>query len=109
MIKQLLRWWKRLFSRKQSYRYEFTEEVPDHPANKTIYLVTHQGYCWQIVMVCPCGCRKLLFMNAIRDHHPYWRFEIRNQYSITLHPSIHRQVGCKSHFFVRWSKIDWCR
>ena len=109
MIKKLLRWWKRLFSREKKYSHAFVDDVPDHPDNKTIYLITHQEYCWQIVMICPCGCRKLLYMNAIKDHPPYWRFEIHGKYNVSLHPSIHRQVGCKSHFFVRRGKIDWCK
>jgi len=109
MIKKLLRWWKRFFYREKNYRYLFVEEIPERPDSKTIYLITHQGYCWQIVMVCPCGCKKLLYMNAIKDHHPCWKFEIHGRRNISLHPSIHRQVGCKSHFFVHHGKIDWCR
>lgn len=109
MIKKLLRWWKRLFSREKNYEPCFVEEVPGDPDDKTIYLITHMGHCWQVVMICPCGCKKLLHMNTVKDHHPYWRFEIHANGSLSLHPSIHRQVGCKSHFFVRCGKINWCR
>jgi hypothetical protein len=104
----LFRWWKHLFSFDKKYSYHFVDEVSDRPNKKIIYLITHQGYCWQIFMICPCGCRKLLYINAVEEHRPYWRFDIDNQDRIFLYPSIHRQVGCKSHFFVRNSKIDWC-
>jgi hypothetical protein len=109
MIKNLMRWWKSLLSREKHYGHCLVDELPEHPEDKTIYLVTHLGHCWQIVMICPCGCRKVLYMNAIKDHHPYWRYEIHGKRRLSLHPSIHRQVGCKSHFFVRGSKIVWCK
>jgi len=29
--------------------------------------------------------------------------------TITLKPSVWRTKGCRSHFLVRNSRIDWCR
>ncbi len=109
MLQKLHNWWKRLFSKEKAYRYIFIDDVPDRLNNKVIYLITHQDQCWQIVMICPCGCGKLLHMNVIKDYHPCWKYEFDSHKRISLQPSIHRQVGCKSHFFIRNGKVNWCR
>lgn len=83
------------------------DDVPDSLKPSIIYIVGNDGYYWQVVMLCPCNCKKVLHMNLMREHQPYWRVEISRKNMISLYPSIHRMVGCKSHFFVRKGKIVW--
>jgi len=40
-------------------------------------------------------------------NHPKSSFDINEKKRISLHPSIDRTVGCKSHFWVRKGKIIW--
>jgi hypothetical protein len=105
MIRKLLKWIADLFIR--PYTYKFVDETPDKLKNKVIYFIGHEGYYWQAVMMCPCSCKKIIQLNLIADHKPYWEYRIERNNQITLSPSIHRIVGCKSHFFVRKGKIIW--
>lgn len=114
MLISLFKWLFRLFACKKSektdideqYRFEYVDDVPSNIVFKTIYLVGEQGYYWQFVMLCPCGCGSLLHMNLINDYKPFWSYEIFNNV-ISLTPSIDRRVGCKSHFFIKNGKIVW--
>lgn len=107
MIKRFINWLLNLFKSEKLYVAKFTDEIPDKPDNITIYLIENQGYCWQAVMICPCGCKKQLNMNLMKDYHPHWQYKINSKNIITLNPSINRTVGCKSHFFVKQGKIIW--
>ena len=105
MIKKLHKWIKGFFRKK--YKYRLVKDIPDTLKPRFIYIVENNGFPWQIVMICPCGCTKLLHMNLMREYKPYWRFEVNKRNKISLYPSIHRIVGCKSHFFIRKGKIQW--
>ena len=105
MIKKLLKWAEGLFRKK--YKYRFVSDVPDIIEPKTIYIIQNDGYSWQLNMRCPCGCKKTLHMNLMKEYKPYWRFEINKRNRITIYPSIHRIVGCRSHFFIRKGDIVW--
>lgn len=105
MIKKLHNLISSLFKKK--YNYLFTTDIPEILKPKTIYIIQNDGYPWQIVMLCPCGCKKNLHMNLIDEYKPYWRFGIDKKNRITLYPSIHRTVGCESHFFIRKGAIIW--
>lgn len=118
MLKKLYNWIKGLFSKKQPlkkvvdkrthrYDYEFIDDVPDEVRAGVIYLVQNQGYCWQSVMDCPCGCKSVLFMNHVEDFNPSWSHQINENNLITLYPSVDRMVDCKSHFWVTDGKIIW--
>ncbi|WP_408306747.1 DUF6527 family protein [Paraburkholderia sediminicola] len=59
-------------------------------------------------MVCPCGCSDAIQLSMIQGQRPRWTLTERNMRCPTLAPSIDRTVGCKSHFFLRRGKIQWC-
>ncbi|WP_407033011.1 DUF6527 family protein [Polluticaenibacter yanchengensis] len=111
MLKLIFNWIKRLFSRKESlfYKYKFVDDVPGILNDKTIYVVGERDYYWQIVFLCPCGCKSTLFLNLLEEYKPSWRYQIEKTGFITLTPSINRVVGCKSHFFLRSGKVQWTR
>jgi hypothetical protein len=108
MIKILFNWFCKLFKRQKLYRAKFVNEIPDRFVNNIIYVIQNEGYSWQAVMICPCGCQNILYMNLIKEHKPSWEIEVDKNRSVSLHPSINRIVGCKSHFFLKNSKIKWC-
>jgi len=105
MIKKLRKWARRLLKRK--YKYQFVTDIPELSKPRVLYIIENYGFLWQVVMICPCGCKKLLQMNLMKEYNPYWRFEIDKKNRISLHPSIQRVVGCKSHFFLRKGNIQW--
>jgi Family of unknown function (DUF6527) len=105
MVRKLLNFFSTLFVKK--YKHELVEDMPDVLKTKTAYFVGNKGYYWQVVFVCPCGCKKNLHMNLNSDYEPYWKYVIEKNDSVTLSPSVHRIVGCKSHFFLKKGKINW--
>ena len=92
-----------------SYRYTATQ-VDDIPATlerNRFYLVGKGGYIWCGVMLCPCGCKEILHLNLIPEGRPKWAHHLEKNGAISITPSIWRNTGCKSHFFLTKGKIRW--
>ncbi len=107
MIKRLFIWLQNLFRQERLYRAKFVNDIPDKLTYKEIYIIENEGCNWQAVMICPCGCNKILHMNLMEEYHPSWKFTLLKKDIISLNPSINRIVGCKSHFFVTEGKVIW--
>lgn len=80
-------------------------DVPDKIENNTIYLVGEKDV-WVIIFKCPCGCSDSIYLNTDENEDPFWRFRISNK-KISIYPSVKRVKGCRSHFFVTRSSIDF--
>lgn len=89
------------------FQIEFVEDVPDIIAENTIFIVQDGNFPELLAFECPCGCRARIFLNLLPDASPKWSYIIDEQGKIDIYPSIWRKIGCKSHFFVRESDIDW--
>ncbi|WP_248306350.1 DUF6527 family protein [Devosia oryzisoli] len=59
-------------------------------------------------MRCPCGCGATIELMVIPEARPRWSITTDAQRRPTLHPSVWRKTGCKSHFWVREGRIQWC-
>jgi hypothetical protein len=57
--------------------------------------------------LCPCDCGELIQLNTLPRVRPRWSARRHQNCTITLHPSVRRTVGCRSHFFLRRGGIDW--
>ena len=103
--------WSWLASRfRQTYKGRVVEGVyPAHLVPRTVYILTEDGEPWEGKFICPCGCRAVLDLNFIEDEPPIWRYSIDGRGFISLHPSVWRQVGCRSHFFIRNGAVIWAR
>lgn len=57
---------------------------------------------------CPCGCREVIQLSLNPSRRPRW--EVREDWFLrpTLHPSVNRLDGCRSHFWVRSGAVEWC-
>jgi hypothetical protein len=111
-MKRLFKWICRLvgklFSKEKLYGYQIVEDMPEKLNDDIIYIFDHMGFHWQLVMICPCGCKTPLHLNLNKDDKPCWTYSVDASKKISISPSLHRKSGCNSHFFVRKSKIDWC-
>lgn len=58
-------------------------------------------------MVCPCGCGEIIQLSLIKEDNPMWRIVKNDKNQITVSPSIWRTKNCRSHYFLRDSKIVW--
>lgn len=84
------------------------EEVPDRLKSQVGYVIGQNGHEWHIVMSCPCGCSAPIYLNLLPDDFPRWELTRHCDQSFSLFPSVWRTTGCRSHFFVRRSRIEWC-
>ncbi len=90
------------------YRVVHVEEEPDDLDPTKVYAVGEREHLWHISMLCPCGCRAKISLNALPDDSPRWTLEDRDGVP-SLRPSVWRHVGCRSHFFLQDGRIEWCR
>ena len=90
-------------------RYERVEDFPDRLSPSTLYVAGEEPYVWAAAMLCPCGCGDVIELNLMEQASPSWSVRQRRDGSVTLMPSVWRTKGCRSHFFIRNSRIDWCR
>lgn len=106
----LWRWLRDLWpwGRRRGYRVVRVEELPERVRAGVVYIVGEGAHAWVAAMVCPCGCNDIIQMNLLREARPRWTFEEHADGTVSLHPSVWRQKGCRSHFFVRAGAIVWC-
>lgn len=83
-------------------------EAPDHLAPGTAYVIGENDYQWHVVMGCPCGCGASIYLNLLPDDRPLWELACHGDGTFSLSPSVWRTTGCRSHFFVRRSRVEWC-
>ena len=105
-------WFRKIISKlvkwlKPKYKTEHRDHLPEVIANETIYIIGESGNQWLIAFKCPCGCDSIIHLNLLEDAEPRWNYKITSKKRINIFPSIWRIKGCKSHFIVRNSKIDW--
>jgi len=109
LLKKLWLWIVSLFSRKpRPLGTVRVEELPDRLDPRAVYLVGEGEHQWFVALICPCGCGETLHMSLLPDARPRWRARVNESGTVSLEPSVWRQVGCKSHFFLRHGFIQWC-
>jgi hypothetical protein len=103
---RFVRW---LIKEEQPWTTTQVEELPDELKARTVYVLGEGRHVWSVAMVCPCGCGDTIHLNTLAGTRPRWRMRRHRDESITLHPSVWRNTGCRSHFFLRAGHIMWCR
>ena len=101
IVSTLVKWFQ------PRYKTEYKEELPEVIADKTIYFIGESNNPWLIAFRCPCGCKSIIHLNLLKNAKPHWSYYITSRKKVNIAPSVWRTKGCKSHFFVRKSKIDW--
>ena len=108
VLRDLGRWVANLF-RPRRWTAEWCEDPPDNPRPARVYLIGEKAQPWSAAMTCPCGCGELIQLSLLRRDSPSWSAAVSADGAVTLHPSVWRVRGCKSHFFVRGGRILWAR
>lgn len=80
----------------------------DVVAGMTFYVVTRKGSQRWALFSCPCGCKAVVTLSLQTIHRPNWKVRSSDERRPTLRPSVWRDVGCLSHFFVNDGRIYWC-
>ena len=91
------------------FRAKKVVDAPDTFDPKTVYLLAEGRTAWCAKFICPCGCGETISLSLIRGDRPRWRALRHNDGTVSIHPSIWRIKGCKSHFFIRRGRVIWAR
>lgn len=95
-------------TKQEYYLSEFVKDFPDIPEPLRVYFLGPPGKEWLAGLACPCGCNELIELVLKGNEHPKWSATIDHDRKVTLRPSVWRNVGCKSHFFLTKGEIHWC-
>ena len=94
--------------------FDSVTEVQKTPNNANIekqkfVSVIYKGAPHWSLFRCPCGCDDVISLPMQPPHNPRWQLEKSASGLPTLFPSIWRNKGCMSHFWVKEGDIVWCR
>lgn len=123
MFRTIITWVKGLFRSADTARapnrslppvyFACTTSVQKPPRNeeieeRTLYYVASSGKPKWSLFQCPCGCGSVVTLSLQTVHMPHWRLTKSVSGYPTLHPSVWRDKGCSSHFWVRDGRVFWC-
>ena len=102
-------WWSLLewLGIRPGFATQVVQDVPDILEPRRLYLIGEQSMPWSAALLCPCGCGAGIQLSLVVGDTPSWRARRHFSGSVSLHPSIWRQTGCRSHFFLRRGRIVW--
>ncbi len=103
-----MRWLRTWWLRFRRYTPVRVEEISSPLKRRRVYLLGDVEEPWCAAVLCPCGCRKEIYLSLIPDDRPSWRFTEHEDGTVSLHPSVWRVRGCRSHFVLRRGEIHWC-
>src|SRR5665647_301807 len=72
-----------------------------------IYLVAPKNEPLWALLRCPCGCSAVITLSLQKAHRPHWTLTATEAHRPTLYPSVWRNVGCLSHFWIRDGRVFW--
>ncbi|OAH21855.1 hypothetical protein AX289_25320 [Methylorubrum populi] len=108
---RLARWWRDVWARLGPRRRLVVvdgDSLPLRMPRRDLVLARDGGEDWCVGMLCPCGCGDTIELLVIREARPRWDIVVNGDGRPSLSPSIWRQTGCRSHFWVRHGRVDWC-
>lgn len=91
---------------KQRWRSKLLAEEPEKMEPCIVYLIG-ENEPWAAIFLCPCGCKQSIWLNLVKGHRPLWKIRVTRKGIPTAEPSINRQVGCRSHFWLKAGRIIW--
>lgn len=98
-----------ILGRPKLYKAIKVEDLPDELRHNVLYVAGENEHLWYAAMLCPCGCGEILRMGLMQDQRPRWSINEHVDGTISLKPSVWRQVGCRSHFWLKRGNICWCK
>lgn len=102
---QALDWLRR---RPPRFRVARVRSRPRWRRAATLYIVGDPGYAWCAVFTCPCGCGEEVVLNLLSDVRPRWEVTAKGNLVASVKPSVRRIRGCRSHFWIRRGRVEWC-
>ena len=100
-----LRVWRE--RRRPPITVSIVDDEPARPAPRLLYVSLRGGEPAVGWLACPCGCRDVITLRLAGQRSPQWRL-LQTTGPATLHPSVWRKAGCRSHFILRDGRVQWC-
>lgn len=109
-MRWLLKLWRYFFPRKPDLvlRWHEGDTPPEVLERGELVIARENEELWAAAFICPCGCEERIELALLPDVKPHWQLRSEQPKAPTLHPSVWRKVGCKSHFWVRKGRVHWC-
>jgi len=88
-------------------------EVNQPPSNdnvlpgKLYFVLAAQRPKWALFQ-CPCGCQSVVTLSLQLIHKPHWSVTKSPENRPNLYPSVWRDKGCLSHFWIKDGRVFWC-
>lgn len=91
------------------YKTVYISDLPQRLEPKVIYVSGEDGQEWFVGFLCPCGCEETIQLSILPNTKPRWKLTKHGNGTVSLHPSVWRTKGCRSHFFFKEGYISWCQ
>ncbi|WP_404550722.1 DUF6527 family protein [Bradyrhizobium niftali] len=87
----------------------FAETTPanDQVTDKQFVVVTYKGTQRWALFKCPCTCGEVISLPLQTSHSPHWKVTVSEAGRPTLYPSVWRNKGCMSHFWIEDGRVSW--
>lgn len=85
------------------------DSLPSRMPYRDVVLARDDGEDWCVGLRCPCGCGRVIELLVVPEASPRWNITIESTGRPTLHPSVWLKDGCRSHFWLRNGKVQWCK
>lgn len=105
------KWWRNTLERfgpRRRLRVIEGDSLPARLPRRDLVLARDDGEDWCVGMRCPCGCGYAIELLVVAEAKPRWDVKVDANGVSTLTPSVWRQKGCGSHFWIRAGRIYWC-
>jgi Family of unknown function (DUF6527) len=107
----LARWFRRNWARIAPRRHLCIVEgdsLPPRLPRRDLVLARDGDEDWCVGMRCPCGCGRTIELLVVPEAKPRWDLSVDNKGRPSLSPSVLLQKGCRSHFWLRGGRVQWC-
>lgn len=84
------------------------DSLPPKLPKRDLVLAREDDEDWCVGMRCPCGCGVNIELLVVPEAKPRWDVFIDAKQRPTLTPSVWVQRGCRSHFWLRNGRVQWC-
>ena len=81
------------------------DNLPDQLARRRVYFLGEPA--WRVAFLCPCGCKEMVELCLLEQHKPHWTAALDSDARVSLSPSVWKNAGCRSHYFMRRGQIIW--
>jgi hypothetical protein len=89
-------------------------DVEFPPSNEEIHpgifyrVMRNKAPKWALFL-CPCGCRAVITLSLQLIHRPHWTVRASRNRRPSMRPSVWRDIGCLSHFWIEDGRVYWCK